>query len=81
LPPWPNSSKFIPPLSSLICDAAVVPRRIGVVTRQLSKAKQLYEEGWSLARIGEHFGVHGETVRKALIAAQIPIRPRAGCKQ
>jgi hypothetical protein len=54
------------------------PSRTGVVKRQLSDAERLYEAGWSLARIGEHFGVDGETVRRAFRGAGVEIRPRRG---
>jgi hypothetical protein len=59
-------------------DRRGTPRRTGVVKRQLSEAKRLYEDGWSLARIGEHFGVDGETVRQAFLRAGIRTRPRRG---
>lgn len=53
-------------------------RRSGVVTKNIDEASRLYEQGWSLARVGEHFGVDGETVRRALRAAGVTLRPRRG---
>jgi DNA invertase Pin-like site-specific DNA recombinase len=55
-----------------------VPRRNGAVTKNINEAIRLYEEGWSLARVGEHFGVDGETVRRALRAGGVNLRPRRG---
>jgi DNA-directed RNA polymerase specialized sigma24 family protein len=54
------------------------PRRSGTVTKNIDEATRLYEEGWSLARLGEHFSVDGETVRRALRAAGVTLRPRRG---
>ena len=54
------------------------PRRSGIVTRNIDEATRLYEEGWSLARVGEHFGVDGETVRRTLRASGVDLRPRRG---
>jgi|1185.fasta_scaffold301550_1 transposase len=54
------------------------PRRCGTVTKNLNEATRLYEQGWSLARVGDHFGVDGETVRRALRAAGVTLRPRRG---
>ena len=57
---------------------ADVEPRTGVVTRRLDAACELYQAGWSLARIGREFGVNAETVRRALRAAQVQICPRRG---
>jgi uncharacterized protein (DUF433 family) len=54
------------------------PRRSGTVKKSINEATRLYDQGWSLARIGEHFGVDGETVRRALRAAGVTLRPRRG---
>jgi hypothetical protein len=59
-------------------DRRSAPRRSGVVERQLAEAKRLYEDGWSLTSVGEHFGVDGETVRQAFIHNDVPVRPRQG---
>jgi predicted DNA-binding protein (UPF0251 family) len=53
-------------------ERAGAPRRRGVIVEHLNEARCLYEQGWSLARVGEHFGVDPNTVwytfRKAGIA-------------
>jgi hypothetical protein len=59
-------------------DREGAPRRSGTVTKNINEATRLYEEGRSLARVGEHFGVDGETVRRALRAAGVTLRPRRG---
>jgi hypothetical protein len=38
-------------------DRAGVERRSRVIDRHLTEAAELYGRGWSLARIGKHFGV------------------------
>ena len=57
-------------------------KRRGVLTRyriitekDLAEAARLYEEGWSLARVGEHFGVSARTVMSTFRAARIATRP------
>ena len=57
-------------------------KRRGVSTRykiiaeaDLAEAVRLYEEGWSLARVGEQFGVSAHTVLSAFRAAGIATRP------
>jgi hypothetical protein len=58
-----------------------VPRRTGVVARQLPEAQRLYENDWSLARVGEHLGIDGETVRQAFLRADVELRPRPGWRR
>jgi hypothetical protein len=41
----------------------------------LAEAAQLYETGWSLARLAEHFGVTAKTVHNAFVKAGMPRRP------
>lgn len=41
---------------------AGTPRRRNRVLNHLDEAVGLYQQGWSLARIGGHFGVHPATV-------------------
>ena len=55
-----------------------VPRRSGVIVRNLDQATHLYQQGWSLAKVGRHFGVDAATVRRAFKSAQIAVRPRRG---
>ena len=37
-------------------------RRLGLDEHQVDLAIRLYEQGWSVARIGSHCGVNGGTV-------------------
>jgi hypothetical protein len=41
----------------------------------LLEARQLYEQGWSLARVGQHFGVAAGTIRRALLQDGMTTRP------
>ena len=57
-------------------------KRHGVSTRykiiaeaDLAEAARLYEQSWSLARVGEHFGVSARTVMSTFRAAGIATRP------
>jgi hypothetical protein len=54
----------------------------GVLTRyrilaesDIDEARRLYEQGWSLARLGERFGVAARTVLNAFQRAGVPTRP------
>jgi hypothetical protein len=53
-----------------------LPSRVRVIDRNLPEARQLYEQGWSTARIGKHFGVAGDTVRRVLTKAGSPCASR-----
>jgi hypothetical protein len=55
-----------------------VPRRWGVIERNLDEARRLYESGLSLKKVGEHFTVSLDSVRDAFLRQGIPIRPRNG---
>lgn len=44
--------------------------------RQLPEVIDLYASGWSLVRVGDHFGVNAETVRRALLSAGAVLRPK-----
>lgn len=52
--------------------------RRGIVDRRIEEARTLYEQGWSLAKIGQRYGVHPSTVRDAMRRAGVRIRPRPG---
>jgi hypothetical protein len=41
--------------------------RRGVVQRRIDEAVALYGDGWSLAGIGQRYGVYPSTVRDALL--------------
>lgn len=55
-----------------------VVRRRGLSKEQVEEAVQLYEAGWSLARIGERHGFAHTVVRKALLDRNVAMRPRQG---
>jgi hypothetical protein len=55
-----------------------VPRRQHVLADRVDEARHLYEQGWSLAQIGQHFDVHASTVRLALLAADVRMRDSQG---
>jgi AraC-like DNA-binding protein len=59
-------------------ERAGAPRGRGIVLDHLGEARRLYEQGWSLAKVGLHLGVDAETVRQAFRRAGIPRRPRPG---
>ena len=53
-----------------------VPCRYNLLDGQpVAEAARLYEAGWSLARVAEHFGVAARTLHNAFIKAEIPRRP------
>jgi hypothetical protein len=58
--------------------AGVPTRQRGLSPTQLAEAVALYDEGWSLARLGERYGVNAETVRASLKRSGVTIRPRRG---
>lgn len=58
---------------------AVPVRRPGLSPADLPRAAELYQAGWSLARVAEHFGCNGETARRALRTSGVQLRPRSGC--
>jgi hypothetical protein len=52
-----------------------VPRRKrGLTDEQVQEAMRLYDQGWSLTRIGDHFGKDHTVVRNALLRAGITRR-------
>jgi lambda repressor-like predicted transcriptional regulator len=56
-------------------------RQLGIPIRQPGLQQPdieggLYEQGWSLTRLGEHFGRDAGTVRKELRAAGVKMRKR-----
>jgi predicted transcriptional regulator len=60
-------------------------RRHGVVTRHkglsdsdLQQARELYESGLPVAKVGEKLGRAPSTVRRALVQAGVEMRPRGG---
>ena len=56
-----------------------VPRRPAVrklTDQDVVLAGQLYTAGDSLATVGRHFGVHGETLRREFKKSGVQVRPR-----
>jgi hypothetical protein len=53
-----------------------VPGRKGKLDGKLDEARVLYEQGWSLMRVGEHFGVGPAAVWNAFRSAGVQRRPR-----
>jgi len=49
-------------------------RRRGMTEQQTVEAARLYRQGWSLARLGGHFGVDGATVWRDLRQLGVPMR-------
>lgn len=53
-----------------------IKRRYKVLSADdVAEASHLYEAGWSLARLGEHFDVNPSTILNALRRTDITIRP------
>jgi DNA-binding NarL/FixJ family response regulator len=59
-------------------ERAGAPRRRNLLTRRLEEAQQLYDQGWSLARIGQHLGVNASTVWRTFRNADMPMRDPHG---
>ena len=49
--------------------AGLQPRQRGLTPSQVDQASQLYDAGWSLARLGGELGVTANTVRRYLLLA------------
>jgi len=52
----------------------VALRRQGVPDERLDEAVRLYGDGWSLQRLAERFHCDDETVRQALMRADVRLR-------
>jgi transposase-like protein len=59
-------------------ERAGAPRRRNLLPHRLYEAQQLYDQGWSLARIGQHLEVNASTVWHALRKAGVPMRDTHG---
>jgi len=53
-------------------------RRRGLTDDQINDAKRLYQQGWSLARIGNHMNVTADTVRARLLERDVTMRDTQG---
>jgi hypothetical protein len=58
----------------ILKDHDVTMRRQGFPTDRLPEAIQLYKQGWSTERIGDHLGCDKETVRQALMRSGVKVR-------
>jgi transposase len=61
-------------VSAIIRRSGVQRNQRGLTATQISQASCLYAGGWSLARLGDEYGVDGTTVWRALTAAGVPMR-------
>lgn len=61
-------------VTSLLACHGVELRPVGMSPDQVLHAAQLYRDGWSLARLGEKFGVDDMTVRRHLLLAGVVMR-------
>jgi hypothetical protein len=52
----------------------VQSRPVGLSPGQIDDATRFYREGWSLAKLGDKFGVDDMTVRRYLLLADVAIR-------
>jgi lambda repressor-like predicted transcriptional regulator len=65
-------------ISSCLHQLAVPLRRQGLREDDLAELARLYQEGWSLARLGEKYDCDDETVRQFLLRHGVAMRPRRG---
>jgi DNA-binding transcriptional regulator LsrR (DeoR family) len=56
----------------------VLTKHPGLSPADIDRAAQLYEDGWSLARIGERLGVTATTVHRRLRGREVQMRDPAG---
>jgi hypothetical protein len=60
---------------SAILDRHGIRRRYNLLDADaIAEAARLYESGWSLARLADHFGVAARTVQNGLVKAGVPRR-------
>ena len=59
-------------------ERAGAPRRRNLLTRRIDEAQDLYNQGWSLVRIGQHLDVNASTVWHALRRAGVRMRDTHG---
>lgn len=58
----------------ILHDAGVVRRREVLTDEQLAEASELYQQGWSLVRLGEYFGFHQSAVWSGLKRLGVEMR-------
>ena len=59
-------------------EAGLEPHQRGLPPEDVGRATRLYRSGWSLARVGEEFGVNASTVMNVLRREGVGMRPRQG---
>lgn len=62
----------------ILRDARIVVRRQSLTLDQVTEAARLYESGLSLSQVARHLDVNQETMRVAIIATGITLRPPTG---
>ncbi|WP_424447932.1 helix-turn-helix domain-containing protein [Microbacterium arborescens] len=62
----------------ILRENSVVVRRQPLTGKQVSMAKRLYESGLSLSEVADQMFVNQETMRVAIIAAGVELRPPTG---
>ncbi|MEC3978727.1 helix-turn-helix domain containing protein [Amycolatopsis sp. H20-H5] len=65
-------------VSAILHRHEVPMRRRGLTDNQIDDAKRLYQQGWSLARIGNHMNVTADTVRARLLERDVIMRDTQG---
>ena len=74
----PTSSASSAIISAILHRHDVPMRRRGLTKEQVEHSERLYEQGWSLARIGNHMDVTADTVRKRLLERGVTMRDTQG---
>jgi transposase-like protein len=59
-------------------ERAGAPRRRNILEDRVEEARELYDQGNSLAKIGQRVGVNASTVWHAFRKAEIPMRDTHG---
>jgi hypothetical protein len=65
-------------VSAILHRNGVPMRRCGLSDAQVEDATRLYDQGWSLARIGKRMDVTADTVRKRLLERGVTMRGTQG---
>jgi hypothetical protein len=65
-------------VSAILHRNDVPVRRRGLADYQIEDAERLYDQGWSLARIGDRMNVTADTVRKRLLERGVAMRDTQG---
>jgi lambda repressor-like predicted transcriptional regulator len=65
-------------ISNCLKRLAIPLRNLGLQPGDIEEAARLYEQGWSLARLGEKFGCDHTDVHRKLIAYGVTMRRRPG---